>query len=166
MGNENRKAGQALCNALNDRHDTIIQREQKKVDAHFSLCKELNALYAKKNHDYGDSFHVSFIKEGMAMPRIRLGDKLNRFETLSKNKDFCSQILDETLRDTLIDLANYALMTIIELERIKVSDGVLEYDIRIKNGNTPLHDLQDRFNNEAEGRFLIEERRRLEENNE
>ena len=85
-----------------------------KVLRHEKICEELNALYAKKNHDYGDSFHLSFLEEGMAMPRIRLGDKFNRFKTLSRNNT--QEVNDESLRDTLIDLANYAIMTILEME--------------------------------------------------
>ena len=85
-----------------------------KVDKHKKICEELNSIYAKKNHDYGDSFHISFLEEGMAMPRIRLGDKLNRFKTLSRGKN--QEVNDESIRDTLIDLANYAIMTIIEME--------------------------------------------------
>lgn len=84
------------------------------VERHKKLCDELNALYAKKNHDYGDSFHQTFVEEGMAMSRIRLGDKLNRFKTLSRKPD--QQVKDESLRDTLLDLANYALMTVLEME--------------------------------------------------
>lgn len=49
--------------------------ETDKVLRHRKLCMGLNVLYAKKNHDYGDSFHQTYIEEGMAMPRIRLGDK-------------------------------------------------------------------------------------------
>jgi hypothetical protein len=86
-----------------------------KVQQHKNICYELNALYAKKNHDYGDSFHLSYLEEGMAMPRIRLGDKLNRFKTLSKNLE-SREVQDESIRDTLLDLANYAIMTILELE--------------------------------------------------
>ena len=85
-----------------------------KVDKHRKICEELNALYAKKNHDYGDSFHISFIEEGMSMPRIRLGDKFNRFKTLSRGSK--QEVNDESIRDTLIDLANYAIMTILEME--------------------------------------------------
>ena len=85
-----------------------------KVEKHKQICDELNALYAKKNHDYGDSFHISFVEEGMAMPRIRLGDKFNRFKNLSRNNK--QEVNDESLRDTLIDLANYAIMTILEME--------------------------------------------------
>ncbi len=54
-----------------------------KVQAHKEICEYLNKLYEKKNHDYGDSFHLSFLEEGMAMPRIRLGDKFSRFKTLT-----------------------------------------------------------------------------------
>lgn len=85
-----------------------------KVEKHQKICSELNTLYAKKNHDYGDSFHISFVEEGMAMARIRLGDKLNRFKTLSRNVE--QEVNDESIRDTLIDLANYAIMTILEME--------------------------------------------------
>lgn len=78
------------------------------------ICEEINDLYARKNHDYGDSFHQTFVEEGMAMARIRLGDKFNRFKTLSRNGE--QRVNDESIRDTLIDLANYAIMTVLEME--------------------------------------------------
>lgn len=61
--------------------------ETDKVLRHRELCMGLNVLYAKKNHDYGDSFHQTYIEEGMAMPRIRLGDKFSRFKTLSRQHE-------------------------------------------------------------------------------
>ena len=85
-----------------------------KYKKHKEICDELNELYIKKNHDYGDSFGESFKEEGMAMPRIRLGDKFKRFQKLSRCCE--QQVKDESLRDTLIDLANYAIMTIVEME--------------------------------------------------
>ena len=87
------------------------------VERHMELCKALNDTYARKNHDYGDSFHLSFVEEGMAMPRIRLGDKMNRFKALSRDPD-AGQVHDESLIDTLMDMANYALMTIMEIEAL------------------------------------------------
>lgn len=86
-----------------------------KVERHKQICLTLNNLYAKKNHDYGDSFHQTFVEEGMAMPRIRLGDKFNRFKTLSRKLD-AQRVSDESLKDTLLDLANYAIMTVLEME--------------------------------------------------
>lgn len=85
-----------------------------KIAAHKAVCEELNQLYKRKNHDYGDSFHQTFIEEGVAMVRIRLGDKLSRFKTLTRSGD--QKITDESIRDTLIDLANYAIMAVMEID--------------------------------------------------
>lgn len=85
-----------------------------KVNQHKDICLRLNEIYERKNHDYGDSFHQTFVEEGMAMARIRLGDKFNRFKTLSKNTD--QKVADESIRDTLLDLANYAVMTVLEMD--------------------------------------------------
>lgn len=57
-----------------------------KVEMHKSIYEALNALYEHKNHDYGDSFGKSFKEYGMAMPCIRLEDKLNRLKALTKDK--------------------------------------------------------------------------------
>lgn len=92
----------------------LLMPDDKSVQQHYKICAELNRLYEKKNADYGNAFHQSFIEEGMAMPRIRLGDKLNRFKNLTQSGT--QQVNDESVRDTLIDLANYAIMTIMELD--------------------------------------------------
>ena len=89
-----------------------------KYQEHANICQQLNAIYIKKNYDYDDSFGKSFTEYGMAMPCIRLEDKLSRLKALTvKNKD--AQVLDESVEDTLIDLANYAIMTLVELHNAK-----------------------------------------------
>lgn len=85
-----------------------------KIKKHSDICKEMNELYAKKNEDYGDSFAKSYEEYGMAMSCIRLEDKLNRLKSLTL-KDKKAKVNDESIEDTLKDLANYAVMTIIEL---------------------------------------------------
>ena len=87
--------------------------EKSKYERHAQICNQLNALYRKKNNDYGDSFGVSFQEYGMLMPCIRLEDKLRRLKSLLKNKPL---VTDERVEDTLMDLANYAIMTLIELD--------------------------------------------------
>lgn len=93
---------------------------ETKVGKHALICEEINDLYARKNHDYGDSFHQTFTEEGMAMARIRLGDKLARFKSLTKSE--VQEVKDESIRDTLIDLANYAIMTVLELDDLKAEE--------------------------------------------
>ena len=85
-----------------------------KVRHHADICKELNEIYAQKNHDYGDSFGKGYAEYGMVMAVIRLEDKLNRLKSLIKAE---SLVKDESMNDTLMDLANYAIMTVIERER-------------------------------------------------
>lgn len=97
-------------------NDKNLEQCYNNVERHKQLCMELNELYERKNHDYGDSFHTTFLEEGFAMARIRLTDKLLRFKTLSRTN---VAKVDESMSDTLIDLANYALMTVMEIERMK-----------------------------------------------
>lgn len=91
-----------------------------KAHKHALICEEIHGLYVRKNQDYGDSFHQTFMEEGMAMARIRLGDKLSRFKSLTRSG--VQQVKDESIRDTLIDLANYAIMTVLELDTMKEGD--------------------------------------------
>lgn len=86
-----------------------------KVERHEQICKFLTDLYARKNKDYDDSFGKSYKEYGMAMPCIRLEDKLNRLKALTiKNQK--QEVSDESISDTLYDLANYSIMTIIEMD--------------------------------------------------
>lgn len=90
----------------------------KKVEQHSIISRELTELYERKNADYGDSFGKSYAEYGLAMPCIRLEDKLNRLKNLTLRSGK-QQIAEESIRDTLMDLANYAIMTIIEIDREK-----------------------------------------------
>lgn len=85
------------------------------ITRHSIICAELNFLYAKKNADYGDSFHQQFVEDGMEVARVKLSDKLNRFRNLTRDPSK-QQVKDESIRDSLIDLANYAIMTIMEID--------------------------------------------------
>ena len=85
-----------------------------KLEKHKEICKELNSIYETKNNDYGDSFSKTFTEYGLTMPCILLEDKLNRLKALNKNKEH--KVKDESIKDTLMDLANYAIMTLIEFD--------------------------------------------------
>ena len=89
----------------------------KKVKEFVSICREMADLYASKNWDYGDSFGKSFEEWGLPMSCIRLTDKLNRLISFGRGQDM--KVNDEGVKDTLMDLANYAIMTLIELRREK-----------------------------------------------
>ena len=81
------------------------------------ITEEMNALYAKKNHDYGDSFHDTFKKLGIVSSVTRLYDKMNRLVSLTSKHE--QLVNDESIRDTLIDIANYSVMSIMEIDNQK-----------------------------------------------
>ena len=80
------------------------------------ITNKMIRIFKKKNHDYGNSFEQSLNEEGLAASRIRMGDKWNRFKTLSKPKTE-AKVNDESLRDTLIDLGVYCILTIMWLDK-------------------------------------------------
>ena len=85
------------------------------IEEHKKLVEFLHDVYVRKNHDYGDSFSRSFGKYGVTAALVRMEDKWNRLENLAGGAK--QRVPDEGLRDTCLDLANYCLMTVMELDR-------------------------------------------------
>lgn len=81
-----------------------------------SITKEMLELYKIKNKNYGNSFSKQFEEYGLTSVCIRLEDKLNRLKSLNKQGKEAN-VDDESIRDTLVDLANYAILTVIELDK-------------------------------------------------
>jgi len=71
---------------------------------------EALTLFQKKNKDYGDAF----ANYGTIGVLVRLSDKISRAVSVSKSS--VTLVADESLRDTLIDLHNYAAMAIMLMD--------------------------------------------------
>lgn len=84
-------------------------------DLHSQICKDLHNLYVTKNSDYGNSVSDTFDKFGIDAFLVRMYDKLNRLYNLTRD-DSKQKVSDEKIEDTLLDLANYAILTVIELQ--------------------------------------------------
>lgn len=76
------------------------------------IAKGMIETYVRKNHDYGNSFDKSLDKFGLIASVVRIGDKMNRIESLVQKK---AMVQDESIRDTLLDTASYCVMTIMWL---------------------------------------------------
>lgn len=83
-----------------------------KPSMHKEICDKLNATYQAKNADYGDSFARVRNEEGDTVILIRLKDKLYRLETLLHGGN--AKVVSESVDDTLLDLANYCIMELVE----------------------------------------------------
>lgn len=87
------------------------------VDYFTSILKEMDVIHTKKNADYGNNFHKRYKKYGFLTALLRLTDKMERLENIYEKGEI--QVKDESVEDTLIDLANYAVMTVVELRNEK-----------------------------------------------
>jgi len=108
-----------LNTALDDRqklecllHDSIHNVDESKDFR--NIIEKMIKLHTSKNKDYGNAFSQSYNEFGAVMSVIRINDKLNRFKTLIRQNN---EVKTESITDTLIDLANYAVMTIMEIEK-------------------------------------------------
>jgi malate synthase len=95
--------------------ETIPYDEIDKKAIIKNLYDTLYKTYCDKNADYGDSFAKVRQKYNDRFPviLIRLQDKFQRLEQLLLNGN--SKVKDESITDTLLDIANYCVMEICEL---------------------------------------------------
>jgi len=87
-----------------------------KYKIHNEICLNLHQTYVAKNTDYGDSFAKTRSEFPEAI-LIRLSDKFERIKSLYRKSD--RQVKDESIEDTLLDLANYAIMEVVERRAMK-----------------------------------------------
>lgn len=67
-----------------------------------------------KNLDYNTDFKESLEEFGLVASVIRLGDKMNKIKSLIKKE---AQVQDESIKDTLLDIANHAIMTVMWMNK-------------------------------------------------
>jgi len=81
-----------------------------RVEQMEAIQSEAIELFKKKNADYGDAF----AKYGVIGVLMRIEDKIQR--SLSITKNGVNLVNDEGIRDTLLDLHNYAAMALMLLD--------------------------------------------------
>ena len=97
--------------------NSIIMGEQSKktdADRFKEITDKMFETFKAKNHDYGSSFSNLFKECGMTYAYGHMAEKLERVKSLMKDD---AKVKGESMKDSLYDLANYAILTIIELEK-------------------------------------------------
>lgn len=106
-----------------DNFSLIDEETTDEVKCFAQIAEECVSLYSKKNHDYGNSFDESLDKLGQVAAVTRIYDKTNRLVNLIAKEN--KNQVNESLDDTLIDLACYAIMTLSYRRRNKIN---VEFD--------------------------------------
>ena len=97
------------------------------IETHKKLLDDMHELYKRKNADYGDSF-AQLRKRYPNFVCMRLFDKLNRLDTLMV-PGYEAKVADEKLEDTLMDIANYAIMELVERDLDKKGESKNESEL-------------------------------------
>lgn len=101
------------------------------LQQHKQLLQQIHDTYVKKNHDYGDSFSRSFKKYGLVAAMVRMEDKWNRLDNMALGAE--QKVADETIRDTLLDLAGYCVMTTMELDKQKSVENQKAFEKQVRD---------------------------------
>ena len=97
--------------------NSIIMGDQSKktdADRFKEITDKMFETFKAKNHDYGSSFSNLFKECGMTYAYGHMAEKLERVKSLMKDD---AKVKGESMKDSLYDLANYAILTIMELEK-------------------------------------------------
>lgn len=94
--------------------DVFVKSQTGDSKAFRDITNKMCNTFEVKNHDYGDSFHKLFEECGMTYAYGHMAEKLERINSLRKNE---AKVKGESMKDSLYDLANYAILTIMELEK-------------------------------------------------
>ena len=108
----------AMYSIFSDFKETPIKKESEKTDADRfkEITDKMCDIYKQKNSDYGSSFSKLFKKCGMTYAYGHLAEKIERIDSLSNNE---AKVQGESMIDSLYDLANYSILTIMEIEKRK-----------------------------------------------
>ena len=87
---------------------------ENELNEYQQIINKLYKTYVDKNHDYGNSFDDTCDEFGLIAPVIRMNDKIKRCKSVLKNNDFK---VNESLEDTISDLANYCIMTLMWMKK-------------------------------------------------
>ena len=86
------------------------------ADAFRDITNGMYGTFKAKNHDYGSSFSELFAECGMTYAYGHMAEKLKRVKSLMSDE---AKVNGESMRDSLLDLANYAILTIMELDKTR-----------------------------------------------
>ena len=95
---------------------TVKQAKMDRLDIYKYIINNLEETYKAKNNDYGNSVADTYEKFGDLSFLVRITDKYNRLMTLCNPNAPEQMVKDEKIDDTILDLANYCLLWLVEKE--------------------------------------------------
>jgi hypothetical protein len=117
--NEQTMMNLSLFGTEYDPKDVAFPPRIDNVQRFRDITEQMASTYERKNADYGNSFGESVDEFGAVAGVVRIGDKFNRLKNLIKNPG-TQRVNDESIADTLLDMANYCIMLKIEIDNQQI----------------------------------------------
>ena len=92
---------------------TIATNNQSDEEIYGSLLEKLFSMYKSNITDYGSEFAEMFDELGIDYAYGKMREKMNRIKALRDMSNI------ERLEDALLDMAGYAILTLVELQKRK-----------------------------------------------
>lgn len=86
-------------------------------ERHSEICDEIKDTYHRKNSTYGNSVSQCVDRYGMVGVATLISIKHDRMVNLIRGAE--NLVPEESLIDTLKDMANYCIIAVTEIERLK-----------------------------------------------
>lgn len=94
--------------------EPVAGPNKEDADRFKEITEKMFETFKAKNHDYGSSFSNLFKECGMTYAYGHMSEKLERVKSLMKDE---AKVNGEGMKDSLLDLANYAILTVMEIDK-------------------------------------------------
>ena len=115
-----RKCIESINQYLKDVHqkegEPVADTNKEDADRFKEITDKMFETFKAKNYDYGSSFSNLFKECGMTYAYGHMAEKLERVKSLMKDD---AKVNGEGMKDSLLDLSNYAILTIMELDKTR-----------------------------------------------
>jgi hypothetical protein len=81
-----------------------------KADLHMEICRDINALYQRKNHDYGEAWRLMRVSSYTDI----ILQKILRTKQIEDNEG--KTIISEGIDANYMDMINYSIFALIKLK--------------------------------------------------
>lgn len=101
-------------------HNRKVEKRKKNNQGYDAVLKEMKDTYERKNADYGNSFEKALDEFGIIPGIGQIYHKFERVKQLVKSPD---AKVNESMRDSLLDMCNYIAMTVAWMDKEGKENG-------------------------------------------
>ena len=108
------------------RKGSAVLEPMDDIERYVSIVEKMQKTFISKNHDYGNSFATTWQEFGDKGPITGVAQISHKYHRLLNLALGTKPQVDESIDDTLMDMANYCILTLMELQKDRVNKNEKE----------------------------------------